>query len=132
MRRVLVIDDHEPSRARLSGILRECGYDVVGELATGKGAVVFAHAKNPEVILMAVGLPDIDGIQAAEKIIQSKPLPIVLLTSRYDAETIERAKSAGVMGYLVKPLRPRSCVQLSSWRFRAFNNSLRFEKRTRP
>jgi response regulator NasT len=132
MRRVLVIDDHEPSRARLSGILRECGYDVVGELATGKGAVVFARAKNPEVILMAVGLPDIDGIQAAEEIIQSKPLPIVLLTSRYDAETIERAKSAGVMGYLVKPLRAeelRPTIELALSRFQQFA-SLREENST--
>ena len=105
MKRVLVIDDHEPSRARLSAILRESDYEVVGEVTTGMGAVVFAHAKNPDVILMAVGLPDIDGIEAAEKVIHSKPLPIVLITSHCDPETIGRAMDAGVMGYLVKPLR---------------------------
>ncbi len=123
MRRVLVIDDHEPSRVRLSTILRESEYEVVGEGATGKSAVVFAHTKNPDVILMAVGLPDIDGIQAAEEIIQSKPLPIVLITSHYDTETIERAKGAGVMGYLVKPLRAeelRPTIELALSRFQQF------------
>lgn len=123
MRRVLVIDDHEPSRTRLSVILRECEYEVVGEGATGKSAVVFAHTKNPDVILMAVGLPDIDGIQAAEEIIQSKPLPIVLITSHYDTETIERAKGAGVMGCLVKPLRAeelRPTIELALSRFQQF------------
>jgi DNA-binding NarL/FixJ family response regulator len=88
MKRVLVIDDHEASRARLGAILRESEYEVVGEVATGKSAVVLAHAKNPDVVLMAVGLPDIDGIQAAQEIIHSKPLPIVLITSHYDAATI--------------------------------------------
>ena len=123
MRSVLVIDDHEPSRARLTTILRECAYEVVGEGATGRSAVVFAHAKAPDVVLMAVGLPDIDGIQAAEEIIQSKPLPIVLITSHYDAETIERAKSAGVMGFLVKPLRAeelRPAIELALSRFQQF------------
>jgi len=123
MKRVLVIDDHEPSRARLSAILRECGYEVAGEIATGKSAVVFAQAKNPDVILMAVGLPDIDGIQAAEEIVHAKPLPIVLVTSHYDAETIERAKGAGVMGYLVKPVRAeelRPTIELALSRFQQF------------
>jgi response regulator NasT len=132
MKRVLVIDDHEPSRARLSAILRECEYEVVGEAATGKSAMVFALTKNPDVILMAVGLPDIDGIQAAEAIIQRKPLPIVLITSRYDAETIERAKGAGVMGYLVKPLRAeelRPTIELALSRFQQVA-SLREENST--
>jgi response regulator NasT len=103
--------------------LRECEYEVVGEGATGRSAVVFAHAKTPDVILMAVGLPDIDGIQAAEEIIQSKPLPIVLITSHFDSATIERAKGAGVMGFLVKPLRAeelRPTIELALSRFQQF------------
>jgi response regulator NasT len=62
-------------------------------------------AANPEVILMAVGLADMDGIRAARRIMQAHPLPVILLTSHFDAVTIERAKRAGIMGYLVKPLR---------------------------
>jgi response regulator NasT len=132
MRRTLVVDDHEPSRKRLATILRERGYEVVGEGTTGKSAIVFAHTATPDVILMAVGLPDIDGIQAAQEIIQSKPLPIVLITSHYDGATIERAKSAGVMAYLLKPLRAeelRPAIELAVSRFQEFA-SLRQENST--
>jgi response regulator NasT len=132
MRRALVIDDHEPSRTRLAAILRERGYEIVGEGATGKSAIVFAHTATPDVILMAVGLPDIDGIEAAHEIIQSKPLPIVLITSHSDGATIERAKSAGVMAYLLKPLRGeelRPTIELAISRFQEFT-SLREENST--
>lgn len=105
MRRVLVIDDHDPSRKNLTGALATGGYEVVGEGASGKTAVALVAATAPEIVLMAVGLHDVDGISTARKIMQTTPLPIVLLTSHYDTGTIERAKQAGVMGYLIKPLR---------------------------
>ena len=105
MKRVLVIDDHDPSRKNLTGALAAAGYEVVGEGASGKAALALVAATDPEIVLMAVGLPDVDGINAARHIMQAAPLPVVLLTSHYDTETIERAKQAGVMGYLLKPLR---------------------------
>jgi response regulator NasT len=105
MKRVLVIDDHMPSRRSLVQGLTESGFEVVGEGASAKIAMALAADAGADVILMAVGLPDLDGIHAARKIMQANPLPIVLLTSHYDAKTVERAKSAGVMGYLIKPLR---------------------------
>jgi response regulator NasT len=123
VKRVLVIDDHGPSRTQLSHILLQSGYAIVGAGTTGKSAVVFAHTKTPDVILMAVGLPDIDGIQAAQEIMNAKPLPVVIITSHHDAATIERAKSAGVMGYLVKPLRAaelRPAIELAISRFQEF------------
>jgi AmiR/NasT family two-component response regulator len=120
MTRVLVIDDHRPSRAYLGKILPKCGYEIVGETASAKAAVVFAHTKNPDVILLAVGLPDMDGIEAAQEIMGAKPLPVIITTSHCDAATIERANRAGVMGYLVKPLRAeelRPAVELAISRF---------------
>jgi len=72
---------------------------------------------------MAVGLPDIDGIDAARDLMRAQPLPIVLITSHYDAATIERAKQAGVMGYLVKPLRVEELsptIELAITRFHDF------------
>jgi two-component system, response regulator PdtaR len=105
MRRVLVIDDHEPSRKNLFRVLAESGFEVAGEGASGAGALELSLATNPEVILMAVGLVDLDGIRAARRIMQTHPLPVILLTSHFDAVTIERAKRSGIMGYLVKPLR---------------------------
>ena len=105
MRRVLVIDDHEPSRTNLVRVLAESGFEVAGEGASGAGALELSLATNPEVVLMAVGLADLDGIRAARRIMQTHPLPVILLTSHFDAVTIERAKRTGIMGYLVKPLR---------------------------
>lgn len=105
MRRALVIDDHLPSRKVLTQALTESGYEVVGEAATGKAALTLASTTAPDVILMAVGLPDVDGIRAARKIMEVNPHPIILVTSHHDGATIERAKRSGIMGYLIKPLR---------------------------
>jgi len=105
MRRVLVIDDHEPSRKNVFRVLAESGFEVAGDGTSGAGALELSLATNPEVVLMAVGLADLDGIRAARRIMQTHPLPVILLTSHFDAVTIERAKRTGIMGYLVKPLR---------------------------
>ena len=105
MRRVLVIDDHAPSRDNLKRALFASGCQVVGEGMSGKEAAELASATVPDVILMAVGLSDLDGIRATRKIMQAKSVPVILVSSHYDPETVERAKRAGVMGYLLKPLR---------------------------
>jgi response regulator NasT len=120
MRRVLVVDDHDPSRTRLIRTLKKCGYEIAGEAASGKVALVLARTAAPDVILMAVGLGDIDGIETARDMMQATPLPIILITSHYDAATIDRAKLAGVMGYLVKPLRAEELsptIELALTRF---------------
>ncbi len=100
-----MIDDHIPSKTFLVKALKEREFEVVGQGAGGKDALDLAKRIAPDVILMAVGLPDMDGISAAQEIMEANPLPIVLLTSHFDPETIERAKEAGVMAYLIKPLR---------------------------
>jgi two-component system, response regulator PdtaR len=123
MTRVLVIDDHHPSRKNLVTALARSGYDVVGEGASGKTAVTLVATITPEIVLMAVGLPDQDGISVARKIMQATPLPIVLLTSHYDPETIDRAKRAGVMAYLIKPLREgelQPAIELAIAHFQEF------------
>lgn len=132
MRKVLVIDDHEPSRKHLVKILTEGRYEIAGEGASGKLARAMAKNAAPDVILMAVGLSDIDGIEAARDMMRSQPLPVVLITSHYDPATIERAKQAGVMGYLVKPLRGEELsptIELAITRFQDFL-SLREENST--
>src|SRR5262245_2673758 len=105
MRKVLVIDDHESSRQRLVTILLESGYEIAGEGSSGKQALVLAQTVAPDAMLMAVGLADVDGIQAASEILEKLHLPIVLITSHYDAATVQRATQAGVMGLLLKPVR---------------------------
>ncbi len=122
-RRVLVIDDHLPSKSFLIKALNERGFEVIGEGASGKGAVKLAQTVVPDVILMAVGLCDMDGINAAREIMEERPLPIILLTSHYGRETIERAKESGVMAYLIKPLREEELlptIELAISRFSEF------------
>ena len=123
MKKVLVIDDHDPSRRRLVESLQSCGYQVAAEGASGRVASALAHASAAEVIVMAVGLADLDGIEAAREIMQTRPLPIVLITSHADPSTVTRATNAGVMSYLVKPLRPEElapAIELAVSRFREF------------
>jgi len=123
MRRVVVIDDHQPSRRHLVTILNSGGYEIAGEGANGRTALALARTAVPDVILMAVGLPDVDGIETSHDMMQAHPLPIILITSHYDSATIERAKRAGVMGYLVKPLRAEElspAIELAITRFQDF------------
>jgi two-component system, response regulator PdtaR len=123
MRRVLVIDDHAPSRDILKRALVASRCEIVGEGSSGRVALELASVTVPEVILMAVGLSDLDGIRAARQIMRAKPVPIILVSSHYDAATVERAKQAGVMGYLVKPLRDEEllpAIELVVSHFREF------------
>ena len=124
MRRVLVIDDHEPSRQKLVNVLIESGYEIAGEGNAGKFALNLARTANPDVMLMAVGLADLDGIQAAGEILATFRLPIVLITSHYDASTVERATKAGVMALLLKPVRVEAvspAIELAISRFKDFH-----------
>lgn len=125
----MVIDDHTASKAFLVEALGRLGFAVVGEGDNGAAAVDLAAAVAPDVILMAVGLRGMDGIKVAQAIMEAKPLPIVLLTSHHDPATIERAKGAGIMAYLIKPLREeelRPAIELAISRFSEFA-SLRSE-----
>jgi two-component system, response regulator PdtaR len=123
MRRVLIIDDHEPSRKTLVATLRQSGYEIAGEGSSGSTAVALATTTGPDIVLLAVGLPDLDGIHAARNIMRAQPVPIVLITSHYDATTVERATKSGAMGYLIKPLRNGEltpAIELAISRFKDF------------
>ena len=120
--KVLLVDDSLRSRAPLKKALGGFGFEIV-EGASGLEAVRLAKELRPDILLIAVGLPDLDGIQASGRIMESHPLPIIVLTSHHDLETVERAKVAGVMAYLLKPVREdqlRPAVEVASARFREF------------
>ena len=123
MRKVLVIDDHAASRQRLIEILVQGKHEIVAEASNGKRALALARITKPDVLLMAVGLADRDGIEAAREILESCPLPIILFTSHYDSETVERAIKAGVMALLLKPVRAEAvspAIELAISRFKDF------------
>ena len=104
--RVAILDDHERSRAALRGAIWAAGGEVVGEALRCADAVPLIERASPDAAIFAVGLPDGDGIEAAAHVIATTDCPVVLFTSHTGDDFVERARAAGVMAYLLKPLRP--------------------------
>ena len=104
--RVLIVDDHAQSRAAVAEAVGAQGGTVVGNGSRAEDAVRLVDKHRPDVLLLAVGLPDGDGVDAARQVMSTLPCPIVLLTSHTDTMVAARAVEAGVLGFLVKPLRP--------------------------
>ena len=122
-RRVLIIDDSIRSKALLAQALEQLGFEVAGEGASGSDAIRLAQELKPDVLFLAVGLPEMDGLSAAAQILEDHPLPIIILSSHLNPELIQRAKEAGVMDYMVKPLREEELlptIELAVSRFDEF------------
>jgi two-component system, response regulator PdtaR len=102
-RRVLVAEDESLIRLDLTEMLAEEGYEVVGEAADGATAVRLAEELRPDLVVMDVKMPVLDGISAAERIVAQRIAPVLILTAFSQRELVERARSAGAMAYLVKP-----------------------------
>lgn len=128
-RSVLVADDEALIRMGLAEMLRSQGYDIAGEAADGERAVELTREARPDVVLLDVKMPRLDGIAAARRIMETAPTAIVLLTAYGDADLVEQAASAGVLGYLVKPIKDadlRPALETALARFREMQ-SLRDE-----
>ena len=104
-KRVLVAEDESIIRMDIVETLREAGFDVVAEAGDGEQAVALATEHKPDIIVMDIKMPNMDGIEAAEKI-QALKIPVVLLTAFSQKELVERATEAGAMAYVVKPFSP--------------------------
>jgi response regulator NasT len=102
-RRVLVAEDEALIRLDLAEMLAEEGYEVVGEAADGATAVRLAEELRPDLVVMDVKMPVLDGISAAERIVAQRIAPVLILTAFSQRELVERARAAGAMAYLVKP-----------------------------
>ena len=105
MKRALVVDDEPLLRRQLAEIVAGYGFDQILEAENGIQAVEIASHQEILLVVMDIGMPVMDGVTAAEKIGKAKPVPIVLVTADTTAATIERARLAGVMNYVVKPVR---------------------------
>ncbi|MCC8927656.1 response regulator [Rhodococcus sp. BGS-1C] len=101
--RVVVAEDESLIRLDLVEMLREEGYEVVGEAADGQRAVDLAVELRPDLVIMDVKMPIRDGIDAASEIAEKRIAPVVILTAFSQRELVERARDAGAMAYLVKP-----------------------------
>lgn len=109
-RRVVVAEDEALIRLDLVEMLREEGYDVVGEAGDGQRAVELAEELRPDLVIMDVKMPRRDGIDAASEIAQRRIAPVVILTAFSQRELVERARDAGAMAYLVKPFSKSDLV----------------------
>ncbi len=119
-RRVVVAEDESLIRMDIVETLRDNGFDVVGEAGDGERAVELAKELRPDLVVMDVKMPKLDGISAADKLNKEHIAPVVLLTAFSQKELVERATEAGALAYVVKPFTPNDLlpaveIALSRW-----------------
>jgi len=108
--RILVAEDETIIRLDLRELLERAGFDVCAEARDGVEAVELARSSQPDLAIMDVKMPRLDGIDAARSILDERPIPIVMLTAYGQEELVARAVEAGVFGYLVKPFREQDLL----------------------
>ncbi len=122
-RRILIADDEPLIRLDLREMLTTLGYNVVGEASDGATAVRLAREQQPDLVLMDIKMPELDGLEAARILTAENIAPVVLLTAYSQKELVERAQQAGVVGYLVKPFRDsdiQPAIEVALARFEEF------------
>jgi response regulator NasT len=107
---VLIAEDETLIRLDLRRLLEAAGFDVCAEARNGREAVALAAAHRPDVLLLDVKMPELDGVEAARQILADRAVPIVMLTAYAYGELISRALDVGVVGYVVKPFTERELI----------------------
>ena len=118
--RLVIADNESIIRLDLREMLEDAGHEVVGEAINGRKAVELTRMHRPDLVIMDIKMPEMDGIMAARKIADEKLAPVLLLTAFSQADIVEKAKDSGVLGYLVKPVQesnlfPAIEIALSRW-----------------
>ena len=108
--RILIAEDETIIRLDLRDLLEKSGFEVVAEARDGEEAVALARSQAPDLALLDVKMPKLDGIDAARRILDEHPIPIVMVTAYGEQELVSRAVEAGVFGYLVKPFREQDLL----------------------
>jgi response regulator NasT len=108
--RVLVAEDEALIRMDLVEMLEEDGYVVVGQAGDGESAVRLATELRPDLVILDVKMPVLDGLSAAEQVVAARIAPVVILTAFSQRDLVERAREAGVMAYLVKPFQRKDLL----------------------
>ncbi|MBI5302990.1 MAG: response regulator [Chloroflexi bacterium] len=123
--RILIADDESLRVMSLKGQLESLGHKVIGEAGNGKEAVHLANELKPDLAILDIKMPEMDGIEAAETITRERPIPIILLTAYSEQELAERAASANVAAYLMKPISENDllpAIALAVSRFKEFQS----------
>ncbi len=121
--RVIIADDESVIRADLREMLSSLGYLVIGEVGDGQSAVNLARELKPDIVIMDIKMPNMDGIEAAQLLTAEKIAPVLLLTAYSQRDLVDRAREAGVVGYLVKPFREQEiapAIDIALARFQEF------------
>jgi AmiR/NasT family two-component response regulator len=121
--RILIADDESLRVMSLRGQLESLGHKVVAEASNGAEAVRLADELRPDLAILDIKMPEMDGIEAAQKITAARPIPIILLTAYSERELAERAASANVSAYLMKPVSEQDllpAIALAVSRFKEF------------
>jgi AmiR/NasT family two-component response regulator len=108
--RILIAEDETIIRLDLRELLEHAGFDVCAEARDGIEAVELARSEQPDLVVLDVKMPRLDGIEAARRILDERPVPIVMLTAYGQDELVSRAVEVGVFGYLVKPFREQDLL----------------------
>ncbi len=124
--RVIIADDESLIRMDLREMLTNLGYLVVGDIGDGRSAVNLARELRPDIVIMDIKMPDMDGIEAAKILTEERVAPVLLLSAYSQQELVQRAREAGVAGYLVKPFRESDLTPPSKWRWLASASSARW------
>lgn len=122
-KRIVIIDDVVSERVVLRGFLEDSGFEVVAEAGDGKDALDICKSFKPDLALMDVKMPFLDGIKASVMISSTCPTPVILMTAKADEDTVKKAVEAGVMAYLIKPIRQEElipAIELAISRFSEF------------
>ncbi|MBM7649281.1 response regulator NasT [Bacillus ectoiniformans] len=109
-KRILLVEDESIIRLDISSILKDNGYEVVGEAGDGEKAVELALSIKPDLIIMDIKMPKLNGLKASEIISGKLDIPIVLVTAYSQKEFVERSKQSNVVGYLVKPVSEANMI----------------------
>jgi response regulator NasT len=126
--RVVIAEDEALIRLDLKEMLEEEGYTVVGEAGDGERAVELAREHRPDLVILDVKMPKLDGISAAEKIAEESIAPVLMLTAFSQRELVERARDAGAMAYLVKPFSKSDVVPAIEMAVSRFTEMKELEK----
>lgn len=121
--RILIADDESIRLLSLRAQLTALGHQVVAEASTGAQAIELAKTTAPDLAILDIKMPGIDGIEVAEQITRARPIPIILLTAYSEAQLVERAAQANISAYLMKPVSEddlRPAIALALTRFRQF------------
>lgn len=121
--RVVIADDESLIRMDLREMLTNLGYLVVGDVGDGRSAVNLARELRPDIVIMDIKMPDMDGIEAAQMLTEERIAPVLLLSAYSQQDLVQRAQKAGVAGYLVKPFQESDltpAIEIALARFTEF------------